>query len=769
MIQRIPISNIMNKSFILIVSIVLFLISWFLLRGLSLDRLLSFTSPFIRVKYHMIDNADLDRPNLYLNLIKSIPMYLIILSGGWLLFGHKLKNGYFSLEKIIYTKYFPILCGIILAFVCFICQNLISFSQFPIKGFFLSLFYFLILLICSTAPLGVILLKNLSHEFDDVENKFFIFNSGIIFFSVILSILISLRMRLTYSFCVTLLILQYLISFISINKNKNGSGVTTKPVSNDKSIFNLRIPVFISLTLSWGFYLFVTSVPGSDITSQAQIAQWLKSGESVQFIRPFLDSSFLVLRYPPTFSGITAFYSKISEIPINIVSLGFWLLSYPLYTCLIFFFCRFLTKNTILAFMGALLSLNLESLGPYAHNGGQVQEMFANISGIYVMYLILRYKNGCNYLNSFIIAIFLAASILFQTGIAFVFVCTLLIFPFVYSIIKKKLMKQEFFHNYSVLIFSFLMILPWIWPQMSAMILHNKNSNSLFFESRLFSSIPLDRIIGKNFLIMILSFLGTCRLLIYKKEKEEILIICWLLVSICGLSLFGFTSFYKTYGLMASHIIVSIYGLILIREKFKNGKVFRALYVRDSTLIKHIALIFILIIWSVFFLPKLLSFRSNSTALTQSDYEAMDWIKNNSPKQDTLILNAMSRNSPDMRAHNRPRQQWWTGAISERKTVNFKIGLHQTLVYAIEHPEEYDINAGATTALKLNAAYQDLEKEENQRTLFEHGISHILISSRDSPDMIEKANELCRKHGIFQKVFANKETMVLKFSYRERE
>lgn len=761
MIYKKSISDISKKTLVISGLVIFFAALHNLLKMLRIEDLLLFVSTFVDLKGHAVNAEDIKRLDLYLGLIKRIPICLIVLFSGWVLLGDRIRNnGRIFVQKIACSKYFPFILIATFITLSTACGTVISFSQFPLKWFFLSVTCPMALLVFSTAILGMAVLKYLDFGFDNPEKTYFIIVSGAVTFSAILGIIVSTGARMTLSLCAALLVLQYSVAFIFLNKRIREPA---EPVFsyNGKSIAYLGILLLISVILSWGFYLFMTSAPGSDIASQGQIAAWLKAGESFRLVRPFFDSSYIVLRYPPAFSGLIAFYSKISNIPININAMALWLLSYPLYTCLIFFVCRFITKSSALGLFCALLSLNAESLGSYAHNSGQVQEALANISGIYALYVMMLYEKSRPYRNCLIASIFLAASMLFQTGVAFIFVCTLALYPIIASIIKQKFLKKEFLQNYFTLIISFLIMLPWLWPQVSSAILNDKGTNSTFLSYSLFRYMPFDVITGKNLLITVFFILGLYRLFVYKKEKKETLAISWLLAAVSGLLLFGSTMYYRAYGFMAIRIIIAAYGLILIKDVFKNVKYPNPAHTWNKPAIKHFSATLMFAGWLVFFLPELIFFRSNSI-LTQGDYRALEWIKNNSPKEGTLLLNAMGKNSLDVQYYGCPMHQWWAGAVSERKAVNFKVGLHQSLIYSSERPDEYDIDPSATTALELNAAYQNIEKEESQKILFKHKISYIVVSSRDSSDMVKKINELCGESKFFRKVFTDKESMVVK-------
>jgi len=427
-----------------------------------------------------------------------------------------------------------------------------------------------------------------------------------------------------------------------------------------------------------------------------------------------------------------------------------------LYSVILFVFCRSVTKSSFIASVCILLSFNYESLGGLAHNGGQVQEMFAQISGILLIYLLIRTKNP-SLTTMFLFAVLLAAGILFQTGVAFPFVLALVVYPLFSSYINKKLLKREFVRTYAILIICTLLILAWLGPLIPSMVTNQSKTGLDNVSGAVLKHFSLTPLMNCHYLVLLLSLIGSICLLCKKNKNEgDILILSWLFAGFACLFVAGDTLFFRAFGFMALRIILCGYALGAIVDISRaRWPIQSRIDLLSSKLGKGLVSVVILCVWGLLFYHDM-KFIRYDPFLGRTDYRALLWLKNHSKYENTLILNSQAFGSWYMTNYdNLPLLQLWTGAVAERKTVNFRIGRHHTSAYKMDIPDNNDVCLTSTRIKALNEAYNHLDKPESLVTLRRYNISHIFVVDADEPYIKQEIDKACETNDAVTKVFDN--------------
>ncbi len=736
----------------------------------GIDDLLNLASKFIPLGMHKINPEDIARLDAYLEFLKRVPLVAGVLFLG-LLSARKYEKYITKLKNISLTdRNIILLCGLFLLLLLPL-RLFIPLEEFPFGGFFLSMAYFYLVIFCISLPLGLTLLRVARFKYDAIEGIIISFIIGFLVNVGIWAFFIALGIRLTVGFCIAYLLIQYIFTYI-LALYLSGEEAKTDCDDLRPGYYYLLVALFLSLTLSWGFYLFLTATPDADITSQAQIAFWIKSGENYNAVRPYLDSTVLSLRYPPGASGQIAVFSMITGLPINIVSLFLWLLSYPMYTTLLFILCRALTGNAVIAFISVILSLNSTSLGHVGHNGGQYQEMLTTIALLAAFYILFQSRNATTK-GPVLCGLLVGASALTQPGIAFPYVAAVMAYPIIHSMVKGQIEKDAYYITIKIIVISFVIVLPWVIFEIAEIVLSVINPSGIMAGKGLVTEpqfgflSPIYAPFGQ-FLLYLLSFIGLMGIFIKRRfNKDNIFLISWVFTSVLsGIFLNGQSVYFGAFGLMALKLIFASLSLLWIKELFEDNvdklkqyfsKSFEFLEnvlgrLSGSGKGKYAASVIVVFAWLIIFMPELM-FHRFGALLTPTDYRALTWIKKNTPPINTLILNEMSENSPDWKSHKRPIHHWWASAVSERKSLNFRIGSHQARSFVTAFPDGGGIGITETNYLDVNKAYSNIEMDGSVELLQTRGITHVFLSNRETQDIKEKWNSFAIANKYVEKVY----------------
>lgn len=502
---------------------------------------------------------------------------------------------------------------------------------------------------------------------------------------------------------------------------------------------------FIVLSLS----LINNFVPGDvDCQSDSYTTLMILKEGTYPYVSPFLNEIRLRLGSGPVFHVFTAIIVKLKSgvlldeiMAMSVISGSFFCMS-------IYFVARFVIKNQIILFLAGILTLTRAYFSFF--NDGNLPENIAFYFGAIFIVFLLHTMENRKVIFASLSGLFLAFC-MFSHPIVFMYNFGMFSAFFVTLLIsREKKTKQDYLNLLIAMGVILVLVLPYMYRIRDAqpVNLQTKEATTLISSVTYWTGFP----------VVILAFAGAIILTLKKKTANIYLwsslfmvivfVEYWRIYQIWSPSWFemkamaspqfgtyySYTDFLKYpmgyHTAWFSGVIIWPVGI----SAFINFLyILSRRYINIQIMPKDTIMIFVVL---VFFL---IGYESKKTKkypefTLKSDYAALEWIKENTSYNDTLIFTPSDNSKPQK--YPEYLTSYWVPVIAERKSVYFRNHWipGQFKFIDMDIPLTEKVN-------KLQEAAYDISKSESYKLIKDMNISHIFVSACVSGTLYNIYNE----------------------------
>jgi len=605
----------------------------------------------------------------------------------------------------------------------------------------------LLLIVCFTFPLGLLISRLLFPEKNISETIILSLCIGLPFSAWLWGMMAFLRIPMNppiyfaVSFALPIGLLVWL---------KRKLGFKNREID----INEICVPIIVLLiAFLWHSLMWANNNVPPDVDAQgSSYLQLLMKNQGYPIVYPFLNGTEAYVNYPPCFNVIVVLFSKLKMSFVYKECMSVTAVCGAYFVLAIFLLTYFLSKrNMLLAFIAGILTFNKAYLTMY--NDGNTTELLGYLSTACFLILLQHALNENSRKLAVIIAtsagFLFSVSALSQTDIFLWYAVSLTMFFLLYLVSIDK----SYFKDYSVLTVSILTCIIIVVP---SLINASGSYKTIDFEN-LFSQYATHLIptlkYWHNPIFLILSFVGI-GIFFFHREKILVflgthalimvaLIIHWKFYRLMGFKWFQFTprpdwflgangSFTTPFlypntfsvGWMSFTIVFPIataYTLITIFEAIKKTNI---VFIK-----KYRALFISVIFLSIFQYYEYKNYLRYPEWLLETDYQALQWFRNNTTFDDCLILNP--RNPIKLADGVEYWTTDWTPIIAERRAISSR-PLDINIDFHLKIKDIESINKN-----KLLDVYNNILQPGAYDILKKSDITHIFISALQTGNLIQ--------------------------------
>lgn len=456
----------------------------------------------------------------------------------------------------------------------------------------------------------------------------------------------------------------------------------------------ILLPVVINLAWALALFGFELAPPDADITSQAQIAAWLKAGDGLREVVPYSDQTWLVIKYPPAFATAAAASSIIFNADLNFTLLWLWVQGLVLLSLSAYALTKFVFGSSYVAAAGTLAFMGPEILRLVGW--GQAQELLA-LSAVVLLLRILLAEDR-SYGWAVVAGLLVSAAFLLQPQVVLPFLVYLVLWTVLQGarLITRPRTNTGRDAAFHVVVggLAAVLVLPWL-----VAIAGTNPGAALGDRYHWVYSLTSSAFWGtKGTFYAVVVTIGAIVFLVMGRRSMRVGL---LLASAVLLSqyhwlmdLFDAPGYSRqTAGWRTGHGITTIYsdpwlpflsqqGVIILGFGAIFGLIAAyAIYGLDRFLhdrgIGSQRAVAVVVSFSLLLtISYRAEIRPAASLLNAFDLQALRWIRQNTSHDHTFVLNPPG----DIPGTNARLAAWWVGAVSERKTAFSRIRVHEVSV-----------------------------------------------------------------------------------------